>query len=476
MSTCPIVPVILSGGSGTRLWPLSRRLYPKQFIPLGGDESLFQSTLKRTTDLGDTHGMLVVCNDEHRFMVAEQLRQANVKEADIILEPVGRNTAPAITVAAIHVLHRNPGAQLLVLPADHTVADLDEFQSAVTAARQAARDMLVTFGVVPVRAETGFGYIRLDRTNPVKVNERPVYRVSEFVEKPGYNVAKEYLASGDYLWNSGMFLFPADVYLDEIKKLQPGMFETCSRAYEKSRRDLDFIRLDAQEFSKATEISIDYAVMEKTAKAAVVPLESAWSDVGSWRALWQSFAKDGKDNAVRGDVIEEDCSGCYFHASNRLIAAVGIKDQVIVETSDAVLVMPRDRAQEVKSIVEKLKKSGRSEVDLHPRVYRPWGTYETVDKGDRFQVKRIIVYPGQKLSLQAHRHRAEHWIVVNGTAKVTRGEDEFLLNTNESTYIPAGTRHRLENPGSAPLELVEVQSGEYLGEDDITRFDDVYGR
>lgn len=476
MSTSPIVPVILSGGSGTRLWPLSRRLYPKQFIPLNGEKSLFQSTVKRTVGLNDVERVLVICNDEHRFMVAEQLRQANVKESDIILEPVGRNTAPAITVAAIHALRQNPDAQLLVLPADHTVADLNEFQSAVTAARQAARDALVTFGVVPTRAETGFGYIKLDRTNPVKANDKLVYRVSEFVEKPDYKAAKEYVAGGDYLWNSGMFLFRADVYLDEIKKLQPGVFETCSRAYEKSARDLDFIRLDEREFSKATEVSIDYAVMEKTARAAVVPLESAWSDVGSWHALWQSSAKDGKDNVVRGDVVEEDCSGCYLHAGNRLIAAVGIKDQVIVETSDAVLIMPHDRVQEVKGIVEKLKKRERSEVDLHPKVYRPWGTYETVDRGDRFQVKRIIVYPGQKLSLQAHRHRAEHWIVVKGTARVTRGEDEFLLNTNESTYIPAGTRHRLENPGSASIELIEVQSGEYLGEDDITRFDDVYGR
>lgn len=476
MSICSIVPVILSGGSGTRLWPLSRKLYPKQFIPLDKSKSLFQSTVERTTGVNDVEDVLVVCNDEHRFMVAEQLRQSNVKKSDIILEPVGRNTAPAITIAAIHVLNKNPDAQLLVLPADHIVADLDEFHSAVTSARQVANDMLVTFGVVPSRAETGFGYIKLGKKNSAKVNDRPVYHVDEFVEKPDRNTAEDYLASGNYLWNSGMFLFRADVYLDEIKTLQPGIFDACSQAYEKGKHDLDFIRLDELEFSKATDISVDYAVMEKTAKAAVIPLGSVWSDVGSWRTLWESSEKDSRDNTVCGDVVEKDCSGCYIRADHRLVTVVGAKDQVIVETADAVLVVPHDRVQEVKDVVGKLRQRERSEVDVHPRVHRPWGTYETVDVGDQFQVKRITVYPGQELSLQMHHHRAEHWVVVKGTAKVTRGDDEFLLGVNESTYIPIGTRHRLSNPGTAPLELIEVQSGTYLGEDDITRFDDIYGR
>ena len=476
MSAHSLVPVILSGGSGTRLWPLSRKLYPKQFIPLKEDKSLFQSTVERISNLNSVNKLLVICNDEHRFMAAEQLRQSNIEQSDIILEPVGRNTAPAITIAAIHALKINPDAQLLVLPADHLLTDLQEFQKAVTSAQQAANNMFITFGVVPTRAETGFGYIKRENTNPVNTNDKVIYHVSEFIEKPDYATAKTYLASGDYLWNSGMFLFRADIFLEEIKQLQPEIFSACHEAYTHSEHDLDFIRLDEQAFLKAPDISIDYAVMEKTAKAGVVSLESNWSDVGSWHALWESFERDHNNNATYGDVIVEDCSGSYIHANNRLVTAVGIKDQVIIETADAILVAPRDRAQEVKDIVDKLKQANRTEVDIHPKVYRPWGSYETIDIEDRFQVKRITVYSGQKLSLQMHHHRAEHWIVVKGTARVTRGEDEFLLSENESTYIPIGTKHRLENPGMIPLELIEVQSGTYLGEDDITRFEDVYGR
>ncbi len=473
MTSPTLVPVILSGGSGTRLWPLSRKLYPKQFLPLQNDKSLFQTTIERVRELDNVESLIVICNDEHRFMAAEQLRQTDIEGSEIILEPQGRNTAPAITIAAMHIMSQTPNAQLLVLPADHIISDIQQFQHAVTSAQQAAMDMLVTFGVVPTRAETGFGYIKQDKNVS---NGKNFFKVEEFVEKPDTQTAEKYISSGDYFWNSGMFLFDAKQYLDEIKRLQPEVYAACQQAYEKGERDLDFIRLEHEAFSNAPDISVDYAVMEKTDKAAVVPLKSDWSDVGSWHALWESFDKDQNNNSTYGDVIEEDCSGCYIHANNRLVTAVGIKDHVIIETSDAVLVTPRDRAQDVKNIVTALKKDNRSEVDIHPKVYRPWGSYETIDIEDRFQVKRITVYPTQKLSLQMHHHRAEHWIVVKGTAKVTRGEDEFLLSENESTYIPIGTKHRLENPGMIPLELIEVQSGTYLGEDDITRFEDVYGR
>ncbi len=476
MSLPSLVPVILSGGSGTRLWPLSRKLYPKQFIPLKDGKSLFQATIERVVNLESVDDLLVICNDEHRFMAAEQLRHANIENSDIILEPVGRNTAPAITIAAIHALSKDPDAQLLVLPADHIITDIHQFQLAVISAQPAAQDMLVTFGVVPTRAETGFGYIKQDKTNSIMANGEKIHLVEEFVEKPDTATAEAYLEKGDYLWNSGMFLFRADIFIDEIKHLQPEIYSACSQAYAKSEKDLDFIRLEAQMFSQAPNISIDYAVMEKTTKAAVVPLESDWSDVGSWHALWESSERDANDNATYGDVIAEDCNGCYIHANKRLVVAVGVKDQVIIETADAILVAPRDRTQEVKDIVTKLKQAGRSEVDIHTKVYRPWGAYETVDIEDRFQVKRITVDPGQILSLQMHHHRAEHWIVVKGIAKVTRGEEEFLLSENESTHIPVGTKHRLENPGMIALELIEVQSGTYLGEDDITRYEDVYGR
>lgn len=467
-----LIPVILSGGTGSRLWPLSRKLYPKQFIPLQGNKSLYQSTLERIADLDGVGNVVTICNDEHRFMAAEQARLSNIGNSDIILEPVGRNTAPAITIAALHALSKQDNAYLLVLPADHILGDRDQFSLAVEHAYQAAENNLVTFGVVPSRVETGYGYIKHAQN---EVSEK-AFSVTEFVEKPNYSTAEKYIESGNYLWNSGMFLFRADLFLQEIKQHEPEIYQACKQAFEKGEKDLDFIRLDESAFSKAPSNSVDYAVMEKTNIAAVVPLESGWSDVGSWHALWESFEHDQNDNASYGDVVEEDCSGCFIHASNRLVAAVGIKDHVIVETADAVLVAPRDRAQDVKKIVNKLKQAKRDEVDIHPKVYRPWGAYETIDIEDRFQVKRITVSPLQKLSLQSHHHRAEHWIVVKGTARVTRGEEEFLLSENESTYIPIGTKHRLENPGKIPLELIEVQSGTYLGEDDIERYDDVYGR
>lgn len=476
MSTASLVPVVLSGGSGTRLWPLSRKLYPKQFIPLKEGESLFQATIARIRNMENVGETLVICNDEHRFMAAEQLRLCGLEHCTIILEPMGRNTAPAITIAAIHALDKDPDAQLLVLPADHIVKNLSQFQRAVSHAGAAAKDRLVMFGAVPDRVETGFGYIKLNRSNPLEPDGGRIYDIEKFVEKPDFETARAYLESGDYLWNSGMFLFSARVYIDEIKRLHADIFEACHEAYANSRHDRDFIHLNRQAFSKAPNVSIDYAVMEKTGKAAVVPLGSDWSDIGSWHALWDSFYKDRNNNATVGDVVAEDCNGCYIHASHRLVTAVGIRDQVVIETADAILVAPRDRTQEVKDIVIRLKQAKRDEVDIHPRVYRPWGAYETIDAEDRFQVKRITVNPGQALSLQMHRHRAEHWVVVKGTARVTRGEEKFLLGENESTYIPAGTRHRLENPGTDPLELIEVQSGAYLGEDDIIRFEDAYGR
>ena len=472
MSLSSIIPVILSGGSGSRLWPLSRKLYPKQFISLKGDKSLFQSTLERVKDLDGVDNVITICNNEHRFMAAEQTRLSNIENSDIILEPVGRNTAPAIAIAALHALKKQTEACLLVLPADHILGDKQGFLSAVRQAYQAAKNNLVTFGVVPSRVETGFGYIKHGQD----IVSDNAYSVKEFVEKPDHKMAEAYIESGNYLWNSGMFLFRADAYLQELKQYQPEIYKACVEAYDKGEKDLDFIRLDEKSFSKAPDISIDYAVMEKTSNAAVVSLKSGWSDVGSWHALWESFERDQNGNATYGDVVEDDCNGCLIHANNRLVAAVGIKDHVIVETADAVLVAPRERAQDVKNIVNKLKQSKRDEVDIHPKVYRPWGAYETIDIEDRFQVKRITVSPLQKLSLQSHHHRAEHWIVVKGTARVTCGEKEFLLSENESTYIPIGTKHRLENPGKIPLELIEVQSGTYLGEDDIERYDDVYGR
>ena len=477
MSMASLIPVILSGGSGTRLWPLSRKLYPKQFIQIRDGKSLFQSTVERILAMGHADKMLVICNEEHRFLAAEQLRLSGLEHSAIILEPVGRNTAPAIAIAAIHALERDPDAKLLVLPADHIVQDLDKFEQALSGAWQAGKDRLVAFGVLPRHAETGYGYIRFKRSGSVvSTADRDLFDIEKFVEKPDFETARTYHECGDYLWNSGMFLFPARLYIQEIRRWHADIYQACHEAYVSSRRNSDFILLDKQSFARAPSISVDYAVMEKTSKAAVIRLDSNWSDIGSWHALWDSFQKDSDGNATSGDVITKDCKGCYIHASHRLVAAVGTEDLVIAETADAILVAPHNRAQEVKNIVARLREDERSEVEIHPKVYRPWGAYETVDIEDSFQVKRITVNPGQALSLQMHRHRAEHWVVVKGRALVTRGDDKFLLDENESTYIPAGTRHRLENPGTKALELIEVQSGSYLGEDDIIRFEDAYGR
>tara|TARA_A100001015_G_scaffold271089_1_gene324332 strand:- start:3559 stop:4986 length:1428 start_codon:yes stop_codon:yes gene_type:complete len=469
-----IIPVILSGGSGTRLWPLSRKMYPKQFIPLRQQRSLFQDTIKRVMALADgIQAPIVVCNEEHRFMAAEQLRLEAVLDAEIILEPAGRNTAPAIALAAYCTQQRDPQAIMLVLPADHVMHDQAAFAQAIaTAMRCAEQDFMVTFGVTPTRPETGYGYIQAGAA----MFQEQAYRVAKFVEKPALEVAQEYLESGLYAWNSGMFMFKAASYIEQLQQHQPDIAQFTLAAYQAQHRDLDFIRIDPHPFKQCQSESIDYAVMEKTSQAMLVPLNCHWSDVGSWHALWESLELDDNNNASSGDVILQDCEGCMVHSSHRLVTAIGLRDIVIAETSDALLITPRSEAQKVKSLTQTLQATQREEANTHLKVYRPWGEYESVDHAERFQVKRITVKPGERLSLQKHHHRAEHWIVVNGTARVTCGDKEFLLAENESTYIPIGEVHRLENPGKIPLELIEVQSGSYLGEDDIERFEDKYGR
>ncbi|HBZ48270.1 MAG TPA: mannose-1-phosphate guanylyltransferase/mannose-6-phosphate isomerase [Stenotrophomonas sp.] len=464
----PILPVILSGGSGTRLWPLSREAYPKQFLPLVGDVTMLQATWNRVAAIAGK-APIVVANQEHRFMAAEQLRECKVTPQALILEPIGRNTAPAIAIAALQALAAGEDALLLVLPSDHVVRDDAAFHAAVKQAAAAADSgKLVTFGIVPTAPETGYGYIKAQAGDGVHVVDR-------FVEKPDLATAQQYVASGEYYWNSGMFLFKASRYLQELESLQPAILAACRTALDKASRDSDFIRLDADAFAASPSDSIDYAVMEKTADAAVIPLDAGWNDVGSWSALWEVSDKDADGNACHGDVIALDCRNSYAYG-NRLIAMVGLEDVVVVETDDAVFVGHKDRVQDVKEIVGQIKRDGRSEAAAHRKVYRPWGAYDSIDNGARFQVKRITVKPGATLSLQMHHHRAEHWIVVSGTAEVTRGEEVILLTENQSTYIPLGVTHRLKNPGKLPLELIEVQSGSYLGEDDIVRFEDQYGR
>lgn len=466
-------PVLLAGGSGTRLWPLSRRAYPKQFVPLLGEGSLFAATLDRLRGL-DHATPMVVCNEEQRFLVAEEVRNSAVERAAILLEPAGRNTAPAIALAALEARADDTDPILLVLPADHAIPDTGAFARAVEAAAAAAEDgALVTFGIEPRSAATGYGYIKAAAGEGV----RPV---EAFVEKPGRETAEAWLAEGGYYWNSGMFVFRAGAFLEELARQAPAILKAVEKAHAGRATDLDFLRFDADAFMESPAESVDYAVMEHTQRAVVVPFDGEWSDVGSWQALWEAGLADGEgdadDNVAHGDVITSATERCYLHASHRLIAAVGLQDCVVVETADAVLVAPRERAQEVKKLVERLEADGRTEQDEHRRVYRPWGSYEGIDRGERFQVKRIVVKPGGRLSLQKHHHRAEHWIVVRGTARVTSGDEQFLVTENQSTYIPLGTVHRLENPGHIPLELIEVQSGGYLGEDDIVRYEDQYGR
>lgn len=481
-----ILPVILSGGSGTRLWPLSREQYPKQLLPLLGDETLLQATVKRLDGLPAVAAPLLVCNEEHRFVVAEQVRQLDRRGA-ILLEPVGRNTAPALTLAALWALRSEGDPVLVVMPADHVILHGDVFRAAVVrAAALAEAGMAVTFGITPDCPETGYGYIQRGKALAGEAESSAGFTLAGFVEKPNRGTAQHYLDSGDYLWNSGIFVMKASVWRAAIAQCRPDILAACERALAGTTGDGDFVRLDEAAFKACPSDSIDYAVMERIATGgpqfeslplgAVIPLSAGWSDVGAWDSLWQVLPKDGAGNAFRGDVMLHDTANTLCFSESRLVACVGVRDLVVVETPDAVLVAHKDHTQDVKKIAERLKRETRSEAQSHRKVHRPWGCYDGIDAGDRFQVKRIIVKPGAALSLQMHHHRAEHWVVVRGTARVTRGDEVVLLSENQSTFIPLGVKHRLENPGKLPLEMIEVQSGAYLGEDDIVRFDDTYGR
>jgi len=478
-----VQPVVLSGGSGTRLWPLSREKYPKQLLPLFGEESLLQSTLRRVDGIAGVQliAPMVVCNEEYRFVIAEQLRLME-KEGVIVLEPAGRNTAPALTLAALAATNNGRhDPVMLVMPADHVIADIVAFQAAVQqGAALANTGMVVTFGITPNRSETGYGYIQ---TGKLVDEASQAFNIARFFEKPNQETAQQYVESGKYLWNSGLFMMRASVWLAAIAQCRADIHASCQAAWQVEQVDGNFVRVGRDEFMQCPSESIDYAVMEQIAAGelnlpagVVIPLSAGWSDVGAWDSLWQTLPKDTVGNASKGDVLLTDCTDTLALSGGRLIACVGVSDLVVVETPDAVLVVDKRKTQDVKKIVDALKVLGRSEGLLHRKVYRPWGWYDSIDLGERFQVKRMMVKPGAKLSLQLHHHRAEHWVVVKGTAKVTRGDSSFLVTENESTYIPLGTQHRLENAGKMPLEIIEVQSGAYLGEDDIVRFDDHYGR
>ena len=481
MSLCP---VILAGGGGTRLWPLSREHYPKQFLSLLGDYSLLQETLLRLAGLDELITLvepLVVCNEEHRFLVAEQATAAGINIQDFILEPEGRNTAPALTVSAVHLLQKGEDPVIIMMPADHNIADVEKFQSSVNAGYQLAlNNYLVTFGIKPLHAETGYGYIQYGGRIET-ASSTNIYRIAGFKEKPDIALAESYLAAGNYLWNSGIFMMKASVWCDAIKQLHPDIYAACYEACIRGKTDNRFFRLDKQAFTGCRNESIDYAVMEKltTEKkslTAIVTLDAGWSDVGTWSALWELGNRDADNNVCAGDVILKDSSNNLVKSEYRLVTAVGCNNMVIIETADAIMVADKNKSQDIKKIVDRLKSENREERITHRRVFRPWGSYESIDYGEFFQVKRLSVNPGKKLSLQSHNKRAEHWIVVKGTATVTRGEDIFQLQKNESTYIPVGTKHRLENATDELLELIEVQSGDYLGEDDIIRYEDDFGR
>lgn len=467
-----ILPVIMAGGSGTRLWPMSRGNYPKQFLALHGELTMLQHTIKRLEGLEHKPAMLI-CNEEHRFIAAEQVRQLNTEHSGIFLEPIGRNTAPAIALAAFKAVERNEDPLLLVLAADHVITNTAAFhQSVENAKKLAEQDKLVTFGIVGDKPETGYGYIKRGQT----IDNTQAFVVDSFVEKPNLETAKEYMASGEYYWNSGMFMFKASRYLEELKAHRPDIYDACQKAIQVQDSDLDFIRVDKAAFEACPDDSIDYAVMEKTTDAAVIPMDAGWNDVGGFAALWEVSTQDENGNAFYGDVKAVDTKNTLVVGENKLIATVGVEDLVVINTKDAVLVAHKDESQKVKQIVNQLKAEERSEVTFHREVYRPWGKYDSVDSGERFQVKRITVKPGAKLSVQMHHHRAEHWIVVSGTAKVQIDDTETFVTENESVYIPITAVHALENPGKVDLELIEVQSGSYLGEDDIVRFEDRYGR
>ncbi len=468
-----LYPVILSGGAGSRLWPLSREFFPKPLLPLVSDKTLLQETANRLDAIPDLGNTVYVCNEEHRFLLAEQVAQIGKSPSTIILEPEGRNTAPALTLAALYLVKRDPDAMMVVMPADHVMTEPQQFVEAVKQGRGNAEDgSLVTFGVVPAGPETGYGYIK----RAAEIEGSAAYGVSRFVEKPDLQTAEQYVNDGGYYWNSGIFLMRADCWLAEIERFRTDILAACRKAMTEGKQDSDFFRVSRSAFQVCPSDSIDYAVMENTDKAVVVPISAGWSDVGAWTALWDVCPRDDDNNVIQGDVIAEDTHNSFLFAQHRCLATVGIDDVIVVETADAVLVTSKDKAQDVKKIVSRLKEKNREEYKVHRQVYRPWGSYERIDAGARFQVKRLSVKPGAQLSLQLHHHRAEHWVVVKGTALVTCGERVFHLHENESTYIPMGEKHRLENPGNIPLEVIEIQSGGYLGEDDIVRFEDVYDR
>lgn len=468
-----VQPVLLAGGTGTRLWPMSRGLFPKQFMPLVSDGTMLADSARRLT--GKTFGApIVIVNNDHRFIAGEQIRDAGIEPRAIVLEPIGRNTAPAAAVAALMLLESDPGAIMLLAPADHVIANTDAFARAIEAALPAAQaGQLVTFGIKPAQAETGYGYIERGETVD---GIKGCFRIARFTEKPDAETAEDYLNSGNHFWNSGIFLLGAKAYLDELEKHAPAVLKAARAALAGAERDLDFIRLDHKALETSPNISIDYAVMEKTANGIVMPVDIGWSDVGSWTALWQISKKDARGNVLRGDVISREVSGSYLRSEKPLLAVIGLEDVIVIATDDAVLVAAKDAAQEVKAVVEKLSSEGRREPTVHTTEYRPWGSYQSIDGDKGFRVKRITVNPGGRLSLQKHAKRTEHWVVVDGTATVTRDGEEMTVKTNEAVYIPIGAEHRLENRGTAPLHLIEVQSGTYLGEDDIIRLEDAYGR
>ena len=471
-----LVPVILCGGTGTRLWPLSRASYPKQYWPLAGtgEDTLLQQTQQRLKGLPGLGAPLLICNEDHRFIVAEQLRQIGVEPQAILLEPIGRNTAPAVAVAALQATAHGEDPLLLVLAADHVIRDAATFRATVAAGMAAAEaGQLVTFGIVPTAPETGYGYI--EAAHSLLGANAPV-PIARFVEKPDRATAEQFLATGRFTWNSGMFLFKASAILAELERLAPEVVSACRSSLEHDSADLDFLRLEREAFASCPSVALDVAVMERTDRGAVLPLEAGWSDVGSWSALWETADQDSDGNVLRGRVISEGSSNCYLRSEHRLVVGLGVEDLVVVETDDVVLVAHRDRAQDVKAIVGLLEREGAPESKAHRKIYRPWGTYDGVTEGERWQVKRIVVNPGASLSLQMHHHRAEHWIVVQGSALVEKDGRQEMVSENQSTYIPLGCRHRLSNPGKIPVELIEVQSGPYLGEDDIVRFEDRYGR
>ena len=469
-----MIPVILSGGSGSRLWPLSRKMYPKQFLALASEKTLFQETISRLACEERMQQPLIVCNIEHRYIVEEQLKALKCQPQSLIMEPFGRNTAPAVAIAAMKLLADGKDELMLVLPADHVIEDIDAFKASLNSATEAAeKGEMVLFGIPALRPETGYGYIKA--THSANLPEG-VNRVERFVEKPDAIRATQYVESGDYYWNSGIFIFRASRFLEELKLHDPDIYDTCLLALERSQVDGDHIIIDRNSFAVCPDNSIDYAVMEKTTRACVVPMSAGWNDVGSWSAIWDVHDKDSDGNVTKGDVVLHEARNCLVHSTNKLVSLIGIEDVVVVETKDAVMIAHKDKVQDVKKVVNKLEAQGRQEVKSHLEVFRPWGSYDSVDMGQRFQVKRITVKPGAQLSLQMHHHRAEHWIVVSGTAQVTCDDKTFLLTENQSTYLPMTSVHRLANPGKVPLEIIEVQSGGYLGEDDIVRYEDVYGR